>query len=132
MIAPVHKSVPSTAAPAWHADFLAMLPYLRRRAREAFAHLRSEAREEAVEETLSNVLVAFVRLVDRGKAHPEYARPLVHFAVAQVRQGRRVGARLNSRCPPFTQPRRPRYAQLHASAKRPWILNPPFGIIRYH
>ena len=85
-----------------------MLPYLRHQARAAFAHLRPEAREEAVEETLSNVLAAFVRLVGRGKAHPEYARPLVHFAVAQVRQGRRVGARLNSRCllSPYAQYRR--------------------------
>ena len=55
---------PKSAPPAWHAQFLAMLPVIRTQARFAFRHLDPEAREDAVEEAIANALVAFVRLVE--------------------------------------------------------------------
>jgi hypothetical protein len=55
------------SVPAWHADFLKMLPAIRRYARIAFRHLKGETRQDAIRETIANALVAFVGLVRRGK-----------------------------------------------------------------
>ena len=49
--------------PSWHQRFLAMLPAIETHARLVFRHLGPEAREDAVQETIANALVAFVRLV---------------------------------------------------------------------
>lgn len=81
--------------PAWHKVFLAMLPRIRRQASIAFRDYDPEAREELVEEVVANVLVALVRLFERGKAHVAYPTVLAKYAVAQVRDGRRVGSSLN-------------------------------------
>jgi len=45
---------PRSAAVAWHAGFLAMLPAIRTHARIAFRHLAPEARQEAVQEAVCN------------------------------------------------------------------------------
>jgi hypothetical protein len=95
MIAPVRKRRSETAAPAWHAGFLAMLPTIATYARLAFRHHNPEARQEAVEECLANALVAYVRLVQLGKVNLAYPTVLARYAVAQVRDGRRVGGHLN-------------------------------------
>jgi len=92
MIAPIKKSRPKN--PIWHAGFLAMLPAIGRHARIAFRHLGPEGREDAVEEVIANALVAYVRLVKRGKADLAYPTVLARYAVAQVIAGRRVGSRL--------------------------------------
>jgi RNA polymerase sigma factor (sigma-70 family) len=81
--------------PAWHADFLAMLPMIRRRAQRAFRHLKPEARDDAIQEVLASALVAFVRLVESGKAHLAYASPLTAYGICRFRAGRTVGSRLN-------------------------------------
>jgi hypothetical protein len=83
--------------PAWHAAFLAMLPAIRTHARIAFRDHAPEAREELVQEVVCNALQAYVRLVELGKADLAYASPLAKYAVAQVRDHRRVGAHLNVR-----------------------------------
>ena len=44
--------------PAWHAGFMAILPSIRRKARIAFRHLKPEAREDAVQETVANACLA--------------------------------------------------------------------------
>jgi hypothetical protein len=74
-----------------------MLPRIIGHARLAFAYLKPEARAEAVQEVVSNALRAFVRLVELGKADVAYASPLARYGVAQVRDGRKVGASLNIR-----------------------------------
>jgi len=83
--------------PAWHQRFLAMLPAIEAHARLAFRHLDPEAREDAVEETIANALVAFVRLVQLQKTNVAYPSALARYAVAQIHDGRRVGNRLNVR-----------------------------------
>jgi len=88
---------PAATPPDWHAAFLAMLPVIERVARRAFRRLRAEAREEFVQEAIANALVAFVRLVELGKQDLAYPTVLAHYAVRQVFEGRRVGARLNVR-----------------------------------
>jgi hypothetical protein len=76
-------------------DFLEMLPTIRRVASYAFRHLRSTAREEFVAEVIANAFAAFRRLVVRDKAALAYPTVLARFAIQQVRQGRRLGCRLN-------------------------------------
>jgi DNA-directed RNA polymerase specialized sigma24 family protein len=48
-----------------------------------------------VQETIVRALLDYTRLVERGKVHLAYATPLARYAVAHVRQGRRVGSRMN-------------------------------------
>ena len=81
--------------PAWHEDFLAMLPQIRRQARFAFRHCRPDVRRELVDEVVANALVAFVRLVELGKQDLAYPTVLAQYGIKQVRSGRRVGCRLN-------------------------------------
>ena len=76
----------------WHEGFLNMLPGICRHARIAFANLRPEARADAVQEAIANALVAYVRLVQLNKTDVAYPSVLARFAVAQVREGRRVGS----------------------------------------
>jgi hypothetical protein len=83
--------------PAWHAAFLRMLPAIRTHARVAFRHLGPEAREEAVQEVIANACRAYKRLVELGKTDIAYAGALARYGVAQVKDGRRVGGRLNVR-----------------------------------
>ena len=86
---------PRRALPAWHKRFLAMLPAIVTHARFAFRYLSGEARQDAVQEAIANALVAFVRLVRRGKIELAYPTVLARYAVAQFQDGRRVGNRLN-------------------------------------
>jgi hypothetical protein len=79
----------------WHAGFLAMLPAIQFNARIAFRHLKPEAREEAVAECLANALVAYTRLYALGKVDLAYPTVLARYAVAQVKDGRKVGGHLN-------------------------------------
>ena len=84
-------------ASGWHAGFLAMLPAIRRNAQIAFRGLSGEAREDAIQEVVANALVAYVRLVELGKVELAYPSVLARYAVAQIRVGRRVGTRANSK-----------------------------------
>jgi hypothetical protein len=74
-----------------------MLPVIERQARIAFKYVRPEAREDAVEEVAANALVAFVRLIELGKADVAYPTPLAKYGIRQVKDGRRVGTKLNVR-----------------------------------
>ena len=71
------------------------MPDIRRQLRCAFRSLSAERREEAVQEALANALVAYRRLVERGRADLAYATPLASYAVKQVASGRRVASPLN-------------------------------------
>ena len=94
MIAPAKPVRRRRATPRWHRPFLDMLPTIRSYARNAFGYLDAESREDAVEEVIANAAVAFVRLVQLGKAQKAFPTVLAHFAISQVREGRRVGNHL--------------------------------------
>jgi hypothetical protein len=94
MVAPLPRRH-QVSRPAWHAQFLALLPRIVTHARIAFRYLGPEAKAEKVQEVVCNALLAFVRLVQLGKADVAYACPLAQYGVAQVRDGRKVGGRLN-------------------------------------
>jgi hypothetical protein len=72
-----------------------MLPAITAHARVSFRHLKPEARAEAIAECVANAMVAFVRLVKLGKVALAYPTVLARYAVAQVKDHRRVGAKLN-------------------------------------
>jgi hypothetical protein len=84
-------------APGWHAGFLTMLPAIQAHAKVAFRHLDPEAKQEAVQEVTANAAVAYARLFDLGKIDLAYAGVMARFAVAQVKDGRKVGTRANVR-----------------------------------
>jgi hypothetical protein len=99
MIAPLKRPRSQASAPAWHAGFLAMLPVIHAYARGAFAHLNPEARQDMIAEVVANALVAYARLYQQGRVALAYPTVLARYGVAQVRDGRRVGAKLNIRDP---------------------------------
>jgi hypothetical protein len=81
-----------------------MLPAIETHARIAFRHLDPEAQEEAVQEAVCNACRAVARLAELQKLDLAYPSVLAHFAVSQVKDGRKVGCSLNSkrfalRCP---------------------------------
>ena len=74
---------------------LQMLPQIRRQALLPFRSLRVELREELVQEVIACAYSTFIRLVRRGKEEVAYPSPLAHYAIRQVRAGRRVGCQQN-------------------------------------
>jgi hypothetical protein len=74
-----------------------MLPAIEHCVRFAFRHLRSDSRDDAVEEAIANALVAYVRLVEMKKTRVAHPTVLARYAIAQVCDGRRVGNHLNVR-----------------------------------
>ena len=99
MVAPVRKSRRVSNPPAWHRGFMQMLPVIHAYARGAFAHLNPEARQDMIQEVVANALVAYVRLYQQGRVALAYPTVLAKYGVAQVRDGRRVGAKLNIKDP---------------------------------
>jgi hypothetical protein len=91
----IAKSQKNEFALPWHEQFLRMLPAITAYAQISFQGLAADAREDLVEETICNCLVAFARLVELGKADLAYPSVLARYAVAHVRQGRRVGCKQN-------------------------------------
>lgn len=86
-----------SATTCWHPTFVKMLPDIERHARIAFRHLKGDNRDEAVQEAVCNACQAFARLVDQGREEAATWSSLAKFAVAQVRDGRRIGSPLNVR-----------------------------------
>ena len=83
--------------PAWHAAFEAMMPIIETHARVAFRHSAAEARAEAIQETVCNACQAYARLVELGKTDVAFPTALARFGVAQTREGRKVGGKMNCR-----------------------------------
>jgi hypothetical protein len=79
------------------AGFLRLLPKIEEMARFAFRHLRSDNRDDAIEEVIANAYAAYVRLVNEGRGKDVYASALARFAIRQYRAGRRVGNRMSGR-----------------------------------
>jgi hypothetical protein len=94
MIAPASPKRRRKRPKNWQQPFLEMLPVIENYARRAFRHLDPEAKQDAVEEVVANAAVAFARLVELDKADLAYPNVLARYAVAQYRDGRRVGNRL--------------------------------------
>jgi hypothetical protein len=122
---PMITSVECTKSfPAWHTDYLAMLPAIRNRACFAFRELDPDARDEAVQQILVSTFIAFRRLVKQERTHLASPSALARFAIAQVRVGRCIGVRLNSQdvLSPYAQRRRGfRVERLHqAASNRAW------------
>jgi len=97
MIAKAKPASRRESTQAWHEPFLAMLPAIVRHASIAFTDLPYQTRKELVQEAVANCLVAYVRLVELGKEDIAYPSVLAMYAVRQIREGRRVGAKLNVR-----------------------------------
>jgi len=97
MIARAKPASRRESTPAWHEQFMAMVPAIVTHAKIVFRDYDPEQRENLVEETIANCLVAYVRLVELGKADLGYAGVLARFAVAQIAEGRRVGTKMNVR-----------------------------------
>ena len=94
MVVPIKFHSMKSAA-AWHAGFLAMVPIIRQYAMGAFGHLNPEARQDLVQETICNAMLAYLRLFQRGRISLAYPTVLAKYGIAQVKDGRRVGDRLN-------------------------------------
>jgi hypothetical protein len=92
----------------WHARFLTFVPIIRTHAQLCFRHLRGDWKDEAVAEVIANACVAFARLVEQGREDLAYPTVLARYAVAQVREGRKVGSSLNVRdvLSPYAQQRK--------------------------
>ena len=86
-----------SAPPAWHAEFLAMLPVITMHARFVFQHRDPESREEAVQGVVCDACAAVARLAELNKLDLAYASVLARYGVAQVLDGRMTGGRLNCR-----------------------------------
>ena len=97
MIATCKRNETEDRIPAWHPRFLAVVPTIRRTAEICFRKLRPDVREEMIAEVVANSLAIYARLVERGKEDAAFPSSLARFAVAQVRQGRQLGTRLNVR-----------------------------------
>lgn len=79
----------------WATRFLQFLPLIRNTARRAFQHFDADQRDEAVQEVTANCFVAYAALVERGCEARAFASPLIRYALAQHRAGRRVGRQAN-------------------------------------
>jgi len=79
----------------WQKLFLAMLPAIVRHAKIAFRGVHGQDREDKIQETVANALVAFRRLVQLKKTDLAYPTVLAKYAVAQINDGRLVGGHMN-------------------------------------
>jgi hypothetical protein len=105
------------ASTRWNDRFLELLPVIHDQAQFAFRRLPLDAREELIQETVSQAYFLFVRLVQRDKAALAYATPLAQFAIRRVKAGRRLGSRCNRReltSPCFESSKRITIKRLHS------------------
>ena len=89
------ESLRPRRVPKWHAAFLSMLPTIIRYAKVSFREFDPETREDLVQEAVANCVVAYARLVERGKQSLGYPTVLAMYAVRQIKDGRRVGKKAN-------------------------------------
>ena len=89
------KKLRQSTVSACYAKFLSLLPAIQEQARFAFRNEKPEHRQELTAEVIANCWAALVRLVERGLLEVVYPTPLAQYAIKQVRDGRRVGAKLN-------------------------------------
>ena len=90
-----HESV--VAEQERDAQFLALVPRIRRLATHFLRRLSPEARDEALQEIVASAFVGYVSLERRGKAERAFAGTLARYGAYQYFSGRRVGSRMNCR-----------------------------------
>ena len=83
----------------WQAEFVAMLPEIKKWLRLAFRQLGPEAREDAIEEGIVHSLLSYSRLHAKGRAEQANASSLAWYAVRAVKRGRPAVGRMNGREP---------------------------------
>ena len=82
-----------SVVPEWHEQFVAViLPAVEAIARRRFHGLPVADREESTAEAIAAALVAFVRLIRRGKDPAVFAGRLAQVAVLKVLEGRLAGS----------------------------------------
>ena len=100
MIATLKKkrcSKTSVVTPEWHQVFLRMAPAIETHAKLVFRGLPPEAKAEMVQNALCLACAATARLAELGKLDLCYPSVLATYAVAQTKEGRVPGNRLNCR-----------------------------------
>ena len=90
----------------WQLSFLCMLPQIEEQLHFAFRFMDPDAKEEAVQEGVTNCVVRYQRLVQQGRSEVASPTSLAGFAIRQIRSGRTVATKLSVRDPLS------RYAQL--------------------
>jgi hypothetical protein len=83
----------------WQASFAAMLPEIQQKLSLAFCRLDPEAREDAIEEGIVLSLLAYVRLVEQGRANVATPSSLAWYSSRHVKRGRPAGGRMNGKEP---------------------------------
>src|SRR6185436_6775216 len=83
----------------WQSNFVAMLPEIEQKLRLAFCRLDPEAREDAIEEGAVHSLLAYVRLVEQGRAEVATPSSLAWYSSRHVKRGRPAGGRMNGKEP---------------------------------
>jgi hypothetical protein len=81
----------------WQSNFVAMLPEIEQKLRLAFCRLDPEAREDAIEEGVVHSLLAYVRLVEQGRAEAATASSLAWYSSRHVKRGRPAGGHMNGK-----------------------------------
>jgi hypothetical protein len=84
---------------AWQSGFVAMIAEIELKLHLAFCRLDPEAREDAVEEGVIHCLLAYVRLVEQGRAEAATPSSLAWYAAKHVKRGRPAGGRMNGKEP---------------------------------
>jgi hypothetical protein len=92
---PVTCPAATSTSPAWQSQFEEMLPKIRRHAQIVFRGRHGDSRDEAVQDVVCHACQAYARLVAEGRADAATWSSLAKYAVARVRDGRRVGVSRN-------------------------------------
>src|SRR4051794_31989912 len=83
----------------WQLNFVAMLPEIEQKLRLAFCRLDAEAREDAIEEAVVHSLLAYVRLVEQGRAEVATPSSLAWYSSRHVKRGRPTSGKMNGKEP---------------------------------
>jgi len=95
MVALAQTNSLSDQSQSIQAEFLAMLPQIRRQAHLAFRHLDRELRDELVAETVATTYCAFASLARQGRLALAYPTPLANYAIRRVCSGRKAAGQMN-------------------------------------
>lgn len=105
----------------WQTNFLAVLPTIKTHAKVRFRCLPTEARAEAISESVARAFVYYGRLAQKRRLKYAYPSSLATFSVQAVRNHRRVGGHVNTKdvCDPLAQ----RKHHLTVASLTPWSLD---------
>jgi len=97
MVAPVRTNLVADQSQLdqAQAQFLTMLPRIRRQAHQAFRQLDLELRDELVAEVVAFAYCAFADLARRRRLEVAYSTPLGNYAIRRVCSGRKAASSMN-------------------------------------